>query len=119
MTGMSFTETAILMDDDPNQVTTQVPQLAPKSTKLSTGWLVGGAVIWLLGGFYGAYLSWSCNSNHGFGVVSKIVFSFFSMLGGWGYVLNYLFYKSYTCDPVASLLANPSAAARFLGERRP
>lgn len=83
-------------------------------SKLSKGWLISGLIVWLLGGFYGAYLSWSCNSNHGFGTVSKVCFAFCAMLGGWGYVLSYLFYKSGTCDPVASLLANPDAAARFL-----
>lgn len=89
-------------------------QATPAASRISRGWLIGGILFWALGGFYGAYLSWSCNSNHGFGVLSKMFFAFFSLLGGWGYVLNYLIFKSYTCDPVASLMANPEAAARFL-----
>lgn len=101
------------------QPTTQPVQATPqKTTAVSKGWLIGGIAIWLLGGFYGAYLSWSCNSNHGFGGVSKVIFAFFSMLGGWGYVFNYLIFKSWTCDPVASLVSNPGAAARFLEGHR-
>jgi hypothetical protein len=95
------------------------PAAAPQeTTAASKGWLIAGIAFWLLGGFYGAYLSWSCNSNHGFEAVSKVIFSFFSLLGGWGYVINYLIFKSWTCDPVASLVSNPGAAARFLEGHR-
>jgi hypothetical protein len=111
---MDFVTTPTIQNNDqPAQLTTPT-----KSSKASTGWLIGGLLFWLLGGMYGAYLSWSCNSNHGFGAFSRLIFSLFAMLGGWGYVLNYLIFKSYTCDPVASLLASPDAAARFLGERK-
>jgi hypothetical protein len=60
-------------------------------------------IVWLVGGLYAFYLSWRCNSNHGFGAISKVFFGIFSFLGSWSYLLSYLFFKSWTCNPKASL----------------
>lgn len=60
---------------------------------------------WLVGGIIAVYLSWSCNTHHGFGMGSKIVFAIFPFLSSWGYLLNYLFFKAGTCNPEASMRA--------------
>lgn len=72
---------------------------------MSKGTLAVGIVAWVLGGLYAGYLSWKCNSNHGFGVMAKVVFGILSFFGSWSYCLTYLFYKSWTCDPMASVRA--------------
>ncbi len=60
-------------------------------------------IFYAIGAIPAVYLSWSCNSNHGFNAPSKVLFGAFAALGSWNYLLAYLFYKSYTCDPRASL----------------
>ena len=62
-------------------------------------------IVYALGMIPAGYLSWRCNTNHGFGAGSKLLFGFFAGLGSWNYLIAYLLYKSYTCNPKASVKA--------------
>lgn len=44
-------------------------------------------------GGYSAYLSWGANSLAGWGILSKIFFSFFAFLSGISYLIAYFIYK--------------------------
>lgn len=70
---------------------------------MNKGYLALGLIVWILGGLYAGYLSWSCNTAHGFTLLVKVVSALFSFLGSWSYCLTYLFYKSWTCNPKASM----------------
>lgn len=63
----------------------------------STVGSVVGMIVFLIGAFLAARLSWACNTQHGFNVPLKVVFALFSALGSWGYLVAYAFYKWGTC----------------------
>lgn len=87
----------------PQQPDEQKVKEAPTKKSRSIGLLILGLLIWIAGGVYAGSLSWRCNTNHGFTTWAKVVSAIFSFLGSWCYCLTYLFYKSWTCDPKASL----------------
>lgn len=60
-------------------------------------------ILYAIGVIPAGYLSWKCNSNHGFNTGLKMLFGVFAALGSWNYLLAYLFYKSYTCNPEKSV----------------
>jgi hypothetical protein len=47
---------------------------------------------------YSAYLSWECNSNKGYPLVLKVVFSFFAFMFGSLYLLYYILFRFDDCN---------------------
>jgi hypothetical protein len=55
-------------------------------------------LLMLLINSYAAYLSWECNTNKGYPVALKIVFSFFAFIFGTIYLLYYILFKFDECN---------------------
>lgn len=54
-------------------------------------------ILYVVGLVIAAMLSWRCNSRHGFGALSKLLFAFIAGLMSWSYLLAYAIYKWGTC----------------------
>lgn len=65
---------------------------------MSNAGLVAGLAIYLLGAAPAGYLSWHCNTTHGYSIPAKLLFGAFASLMSWGYLGTYFWYKSGTCD---------------------
>nr|QYA18293.1 transmembrane protein [Clandestinovirus] len=79
------------MQNNNQEQQTQVPEQAKTAGLLGLAFYLAGVPL-------AGYLSWKCNRNHGFGRGSSSLFALFAGLGSWGYVSNYFWFKSYTCD---------------------
>ena len=55
-------------------------------------------LLMLLINSYAAYLSWECNSNKGYPLALKIVFSFFAFIFGTMYLLYYILFRFDECN---------------------
>lgn len=55
-------------------------------------------LLMLLINSYAAYLSWECNSNKGYPLALKIVFSFFAFIFGTMYLLYYILFRFDDCN---------------------
>ena len=55
-------------------------------------------LLMLLINSYAAYLSWECNSNKGYPVALKVVFSFFAFIFGTMYLLYYILFRFDDCN---------------------
>ena len=55
-------------------------------------------ILMLIINSYAAYLSWECNSNKGYPLVLKVVFSFFAFIFGSIYLLYYILFRFDECN---------------------
>ena len=55
-------------------------------------------ILMLIINSYAAYLSWECNSNKGYPLVLKVVFSFFAFVFGSIYLLYYILFRFDECN---------------------
>jgi hypothetical protein len=55
-------------------------------------------LLMLLINSYAAYLSWECNSNKGYPIALKVVFSFFAFIFGTMYLLYYILFRFDDCN---------------------
>jgi len=55
-------------------------------------------LLMLLINSYAAYLSWECNSNKGYPLALKVVFSFFAFIFGTMYLLYYILFRFDDCN---------------------
>jgi hypothetical protein len=55
-------------------------------------------LLMLLINSYAAYLSWECNSNKGYPLALKVVFSFFAFIFGTTYLLYYILFRFDDCN---------------------
>jgi hypothetical protein len=55
-------------------------------------------LLMLLINSYAAYLSWECNSNKGYPLALKVVFSFFAFIFGTMYLLYYILFRFDECN---------------------
>lgn len=69
---------------------------ASDAGRFRTGIYVGGA-LYLACIAPAAYLSWRCNTNHGFGTPSKVIFSIIAGLTSFNYLIAYGVFKWGTC----------------------
>jgi hypothetical protein len=60
-------------------------------------------LLMLLINSYAAYLSWECNSNKGYPLALKIVFSFFAFIFGTMYLLYYILFRFDDCNKFNNL----------------
>jgi hypothetical protein len=61
-------------------------------------------LLMLLINSYAAYLSWECNSNKGYPLALKIVFSFFAFIFGTMYLLYYILFRFDDCNKFNNLI---------------
>lgn len=60
-------------------------------------------LLMLLINSYAAYLSWECNTNNGYPLPLKIVFSFFAFIFGTMYLLYYILFRFDQCNNFRSM----------------
>jgi hypothetical protein len=60
-------------------------------------------LLMLLINSYAAYISWECNTNKGYPVALKIVFSFFAFIFGTIYLLYYILFRFDECNNFRSI----------------
>jgi hypothetical protein len=99
----------------PYQTGMPLQQLNPWSFKNPTSIVSGSTffIVYALGMIPAGYLSWKCNANHGFNTGLKLLFGVFAALGSWNYLVAYLFYKSYTCNPERSVAYKKTNVAKL------
>lgn len=80
-----------------------------KKAGLSVAWIVF-IVIFGAFGFYAAYLSWSCNTLTNMSIPAKIFFAVFAFLGGFSYLVSYLFFRWSDCKYIRENMAPAPAS---------
>jgi hypothetical protein len=60
-------------------------------------------LLMLLINSYAAYLSWECNTNKGYPLALKVVFSFFAFIFGTMYLLYYILFRFDECNNFRSM----------------
>jgi len=60
-------------------------------------------LLMLLINSYAAYLSWECNTNKGYPLALKVIFSFFAFIFGTMYLLYYILFRFDDCNNFRSM----------------
>ena len=69
----------------------------PFVATLAATFLTIAGIVYIVGAILAGWYSWSCNANHGYDFLSKVIFATIAGSFSWSYMLAYLIYKSGTC----------------------